>query len=144
VTEIIWITESDTPPDSSTLLALNGCAAGICDFGLLQSALARPQQLHKYLRQPDILDLAASYILGLVKNHTFVHGNKRFGFSAGILFQEINGHTFTANQNTAADTILAVASGTLDEVRLAMFLRETAYNLQNSSESSILNIYRAL
>lgn len=67
MTEIIWITESDTLLIHGRLLALNGGAAGMRDRGLLQSALARPQQLHNYGDNPTITDLAASYIMGIVK-----------------------------------------------------------------------------
>jgi death-on-curing protein len=126
VTEIIWITESDTLLIHDRLLELNGGAPGIRDRGLLQSALARPQQLHNYGDDPTIIDLAASYIIGLVKNHPFVDGNKRVGFGVGILFLEMNGHTFTASATVAADTILAVASGGLDEAGIALFLRENS------------------
>ena len=126
MTEIIWITESDSLLIHERLLALNGGAAGLRDRGLLQSALARPQQLHNYGDNPTILDLAASYILGIVKNHPFVDGNKRVGFGVGILFLEMNGHAFTANPITAAKTILTIASGDLDEAGLAMFLRENS------------------
>jgi death-on-curing protein len=72
VTEIIWITESDAILIHERLLALNGGAAGIRDPGLLQSALARPHQLQNYGDNPNIIDLAASYIMGIVKNHPFV------------------------------------------------------------------------
>ncbi|MEQ1543758.1 type II toxin-antitoxin system death-on-curing family toxin [Methyloglobulus sp.] len=124
MTGIIWITESDTILIHERLLALNGGAAGILDRGLLQSALARPQQLHNYGNNPAIIDLAASYIMGIVKNHPFVDGNKRVGFGVGILFLEMNGHAFTASATAVADTILAVASSDLDEDGLRAFLKE--------------------
>jgi len=126
VTGIIWITESDTILIHERLLSLDGGAAGIRDRGLLQSVLARPQQLHYYGNNPTIIDLTASYIMGIVKNHPFVDGNKRVGFGVGILFMEMNGHTFTANATVAADTILAVASGDLDEDGLGLYLKENS------------------
>lgn len=126
MTGIIWITESDTILIHERLLALNGGAAGIRDRGLLQSALARPQQLHNYGDNPAIVDLAASYIMGIVKNHPFVDGNKRVGFGVGILFLEMNGHAFIASATAAADTILAVASSDLDEDGLRTFLKENS------------------
>jgi prophage maintenance system killer protein len=44
----------------------------------------------------------------------------------GILFLEMNSHAFTASATSAADTILAVASGDLDEVGLRAFLKENS------------------
>ena len=126
MTGIIWITESDTILIHERLLSLDGGAVGIRDRCLLQSALARPQQLHHYSDNPTIIDLTASYIIGIVKNHPFVDGNKRVGFGVGILFLEINGYTFTASATAAADTILAVASGYLNEAGLGLFLKENS------------------
>jgi death on curing protein len=134
VSGIIWINEADAILIHERLLSLNGGAAGIRDLGLLQSALARPQQLRNYGDNPTIIDLAASYIMGIVKNHPFVDGNKRVGFAIGILFLELNGHFFTANAITAADTILAVAAGEMNETSLANFLlhNSTAKNISNT------------
>lgn len=123
MTGVIWISESDTLLIHERLLALNGGAAGLRDRGLLQSALARPQQLRNYGDNPSILDLAAAYIAGIVKNHPFVDGNKRVGFAVGILFLEMNGLTFIADPIVAADTILSVASGQLNEAELSRFLQ---------------------
>jgi death on curing protein len=129
VSGIIWINEGDAILIHERLLSLNGGASGIRDRGLLQSALARPQQLHNYGDNPAIIDLAASYVMGIVKNHPFVDGNKRVGFGVGVLFLELNGHIFTASAIAAADTILAVAAGEMNETGLANFL------LQHSTEN---------
>ena len=123
---IIWINEGDAILIHERLLGLNGGAVGIRDRGLLQSALARPRQLHNYGDDPTITDLAASYIMGIVKNHPFVDGNKRVGFGVGVLFLELNGHSFTANAIAAADTILAVAAGEMNETGLANFLLQSS------------------
>ncbi|MGN6450185.1 MAG: type II toxin-antitoxin system death-on-curing family toxin, partial [Brucella intermedia] len=66
-------------------LRLQGGAAGIRDSGLLDSALARPLQKEAY-GDPDIFDLAAAYLFGILKNHPFVDGNKRTGLAAADLF----------------------------------------------------------
>jgi len=125
VSGIIWINEGDAILIHERLLGLNGGAVGIRDRGSLQSALARPQQLHNYGDDPTITDLAASYIMGIVKNHPFIDGNKRVGFGVGVLFLELNGHIFTANAIAAADTILAVAAGEMNETGLANFLLQS-------------------
>jgi len=123
VSEPIWIDERDALALHDRLLALDGGAPGVRDMGLLQSALARPQQLYAYGDNPDIIDMAASYTAGIVRNHPFIDGNKRTGFLVGVLFLELNGVRFTATEESAAQAILSLAAGTLDEPALAAWLR---------------------
>ncbi|MDS4021339.1 MAG: type II toxin-antitoxin system death-on-curing family toxin [Candidatus Competibacter sp.] len=123
MTEPLWIEERDALVLHDRLLALHGGAAGLRDGGLLQSALARPCQMHVYADAPDTIDLAAAYTAGLVRNHPFIDGNKRVGFVVGILFLELNGYRFTASEVDAAQAVLALAAGTLDEAGYARFLR---------------------
>lgn len=113
------------------LLALQGGAAGLRDRALLQSALARPQQHFSYNEASDILALAAVYTGGIVRNHPFVDGNKRTGFVVGILFMELNGYQFTASQEDAAQAVLELASGKLDEAAYAAFLRSNSFRGRN-------------
>jgi death-on-curing protein len=105
------------------LLALHGGAAGVRDDALLQSALARPQQIHAYADTADLLDLAAAYTVGIVRNHPFIDGNKRTGFVVGILFLELNDYRFTASEADAAQAVLELAAGTLAEAGYTNFLR---------------------
>jgi len=123
VTEPLWLDGRDALALHDRLLALHGGAAGVRDDALLQSALARPQQIHAYADAPDLLDLAAAYTAGLVRNHPFIDGNKRTGFVVGILFLELNGYRFTASEADAAQAVLELAAGTLDEAGYTNFLR---------------------
>jgi death-on-curing protein len=123
VSKPIWIDERDALALHDRLLALDGGAVGVRDAGLLQSALARPQQLHAYGDNPDIIDMAAAYTAGIVRNHPFVDGNKRTGFVVGVLFLEMNGYHFTATEEAAAQAVLSLAAGTLDEPALAAWMR---------------------
>lgn len=123
MTEPLGIEERDALVLHDRLLALHGGAAGLRNGGLLQSALARPRQMHVYADAPDTIDLAAAYTAGLVRNHPFIDGNKRVGFVVGILFLELNGIRFTASEADAAQAVLALAAGTLDEAGYASFLR---------------------
>ena len=75
MTEPLWLEERDALVLHDRLLALHGGAAGVRDDTLLQSALARPQQIHAYADAPDRLDLAAAYTAGIVRNHPFIDGN---------------------------------------------------------------------
>jgi death-on-curing protein len=123
VKEPVWIDEDDALALHDRLLALDGGAAGLRDDALLKSALARPQQRFAYGEAPDIIDLATAYTAGIVRNHPFVDGNKRIGFVVGILFLELNGYRFTASEEDAAQAVLELAAGSLDETGYNAFLR---------------------
>ena len=122
----VWIDERDALALHGRLLALHGGAAGLRDDGLLKSALARPQQHFAYAESADIIDMATAYTTGIVRNHPFVDGNKRTGFVLGILFLELNGYRFTASEEDAAQAVLALAGGNLDEAGYSVFLRANA------------------
>jgi death-on-curing protein len=124
--KIVWIDERDALALHDRLLALDGGAPGLRDAGLLQAALAKPQQLRAYGDNSDTIDMAAAYIVGIVRNHPFIDGNKRTGFLLGVLFLELNGARFTATEQSAAQAILSLAAGTLDEPALAAWMRANA------------------
>jgi death on curing protein len=104
-------------------LAEHGGAAGLRDEGLLESALARPLNLAAY-RSPEVHELAASYGVGLAKNHPFVDGNKRAAFLAVGMFLSLNGWRLTATPADATLAMLAVAAGQMDETAFAVWLRQ--------------------
>jgi death-on-curing protein len=124
--EPVWLVEVDILVLHDRLLAAHGGAAGLRDKGLLESALARPKQVAAYGGAIDIIDMATSLTSGIIRNHPFVDGNKRTGFVAGILFLELNGYRFTAAEDAAAEAVLGLAAGTVDEGSYAAFLRDNA------------------
>ncbi|MGC2209185.1 MAG: type II toxin-antitoxin system death-on-curing family toxin [Candidatus Korobacteraceae bacterium] len=129
--EPVWIDEHDALALHDRLLALHGGAAGVRDDALLKSALARPQQHRAYGGSPDAVELAAIYTAGIVRNHPFVDGNKRTGFVVGILFLELNGYLFHASEEDAAQAVIALAAGKLDEGGYCNFLRVNVTRARN-------------
>lgn len=121
--EPTWIDERDALALHDRLLALEGGAAGLRDKGLLESALARPKQLLAYGDKPDIVQMAAAYVAGIVLDHPFVDGNKRTGFVVGVLFLELNGYRFVASEEDAAQAVLSLAAGTMEEAAFAAWMR---------------------
>lgn len=121
--EPVWIDEQDALTIHDRLLVLHGGPSGVRDKTLLASALARPHQHLAYSTEADIIRMAAAYTAGIVGNHPFVDGNKRTGFVIGILFLELNGYRFTAKEEDAAQAVLSLAAGTLDEEGYSLFLR---------------------
>jgi death-on-curing protein len=107
----------------------HGGGHGIRDEGLLDSALARPQNLAAY-EEPTIFELGASYAFGIARNHPFVDGNKRTAFVAAALFLRLNGQILGADQAETAVVFLRLAAGELSEAELAEWLR------RNSAPSS--------
>jgi death-on-curing protein len=103
-------------------LADHGGASGLRDEGLLDSALARPQNLLAY-GDPDFADLAAAYAHGLAKNHPFVDGNKRAAFLSAGLFLGLNGRRLTASQADATLAVFSLAAGDWSEGDFASWVR---------------------
>lgn len=124
MTEPEWIDTRDALVLHERLLSIHGGADGLSDLALLESALARPRQMLAYADKPDIIDLAAAYTFGIVRNHPFVDGNKRTGFVLGVLFMELNGLRFTASEEDAAQAVLQLAASVIDEADYAAFLRQ--------------------
>ena len=125
MTEVIWIDLPEVLAIHGRQLDEHGGASGIRDDGLLESALARPRQLVAN-GKPDVCDLAAAYTAGIVQNHSFVDGNKRTGFIAGILFLELNGPTFTASEADATQAVLGLAAGEINDDEFASWLRSNS------------------
>lgn len=104
-------------------IAEHGGAGGLRDEGLLESALARPQNIAAY-GSPDLAELAAAYGAGLAQNHPFVDGNKRSAFLAVGLFLALNGRKLVATQAEATVVMLSLAAGELEEAAFSAWLRE--------------------
>lgn len=100
----------------------HGGATGIRDEGLLESALARPENLASY-GEPHLFDLAATYSFGIAKNHPFVDGNKRTAFMAAYTFLGLNGQQLIATEVDAALVYWRLAAGEVSESELAAWFR---------------------
>ena len=120
--EPVWIGERDALALHDRLLALHGGATGLRDDTLLQSTTAKPLQVYTYADAPSMFDLAVAYTSGIVQNHPFIDGNKRTGFVVGILFLELNGYRFTASEVDAAEAVMKLAAGALDDAGYREFL----------------------
>ncbi len=119
--EPYWLTRSECLALHDMMLAHYGGCSGIRDEGLLESALARPRQLHHY-GNPSLPEMAAAYAGGIVKNHPFLDGNKRTGFMMGAGFLERNGCKFFASEADVVICTLALAAGEMTEADYASWL----------------------
>ena len=118
----VWLLREAVLATHERLLSEFGGATGVRDNGLLDSGLARAGNLHAY-GQPTIFELAAAYAFGVVKNHPFIDGNKRTGFTIAVVFLELNGENFGASEVDATIQTLALAASELDEAGYAEWLK---------------------
>ena len=102
----------------------HGGLAGVRDENALEAALARPRQKRNYQPTASIPALAAAYGFGLSRGHPYRDGYKRVSFVVMVAFLELNGWRFTATEAEVVETMVALASGTLDEANLADWLTE--------------------
>jgi death on curing protein len=120
--EPYWLTRDECLTLHDMMLSHYGGIAGVRDENMLESALAKPQQLFHY-GKPTMAELAAAYSSGIVKNHPFLDGNKRTGFMMGAGFLERNGYEFQATETEAALRTLALAAGEMTEAAYAEWLK---------------------
>jgi death-on-curing protein len=121
---IVWLEKELVLAIHDRQLAEHGGSAGVRDEGLLESALARPLQLHAYGEPaPDLADLAAALAYGLARNHPFVDGNKRTAHVAYRTFLELNGTRLDATDEEKYLTMVTLAEGKLNERDFAAWLR---------------------
>jgi death-on-curing protein len=103
-------------------LARHGGLEGVRDQGLIESALARPQNLAAY-GDPDVADLAAAYACAIAKNHGFLDGNKRTAWVAARTFLADNGFEVRFTQADGFRFAESIADGTTDEAAAAEWFR---------------------
>ena len=120
--EPIWVLRSVVDAMHDAQLTEHGGAPGVRDEGLLESALARPRNLHAY-GETDPCALAAAYAFGIARNHPFVDGNKRTAFLAAYVFLRVNGLDFIADEVSVTISMMALAAGETTEAVFAGWLR---------------------
>lgn len=98
------------------------------DWGLLESALARPRTtVFGEDAYPTLWDKAAALLHSLVRNQALVDGNKRVGFTATVLLLYRNGIRLSFQEDDAYDLVIAVAEGRLDVPEIAAAIERWAH-----------------
>ncbi len=120
--DYIWVGVDVVLAIHDEQLAEHGSAEGVRDRGLLESALARPQNLLAY-GSPDLADLAAAYASGIARNRPFIDGNKRTAWVVSETFVELNGFEIAADDAAAYEAVFALAEGRIDESAFAGWMR---------------------
>jgi death on curing protein len=106
------------------LLEATGGAAGIREFGALDSAIAQPKATFAGADlYPTLVEKAAALCFSLVRNHPFVDGNKRVGHAAMETFLILNGAEIDAPVDDQERLMLDLAAGRIDRAQLTEWLR---------------------
>jgi len=106
-------------------IELFGGSHGVRDQGLLESALAQPEQgFGDEYAHKDIFEMAAAYLFHLVQNHPFHDGNKRIGALVAAVFLQTNGMRVEAAEDEFEALVFATAQGNKKKPEIAKFFRE--------------------
>jgi len=100
-----------------------GGEAGLLNLASMEAALARPRNAFVYGRTSDLAGLAAIYLVGLVRAHAFLDGNKRVGLAAALVFLALNGRPLHVPPVDLYALTMRVAMGHAREASVAAWLR---------------------
>ncbi|WP_280491025.1 type II toxin-antitoxin system death-on-curing family toxin [Nocardia asiatica] len=95
------------------------------DYGLLDSALARPQSsVFGQDAYPDVWQKAAALMESIARNRGLVDGNKRLAWYASWVFLQLNGYRLDPyfDVDEAERFVLDVCQGALDVPGIAKHL----------------------
>lgn len=99
---------------------------GIRDLGLVESAIARPEQSFgdEYVHG-TLCEQAAAYLFHLCKNHGFVDGNKRVALACALGFLGMNGVFVDGSHHVAAAQLTeGVAKGVVSKAAVAVWFEQ--------------------
>jgi death-on-curing protein len=97
------------------------------DWGLVESALARPQAtVFGEEAYPTVWEKAAALLHSLVRNQALADGNKRVGFTCPVLLLHKNGQPVDFAEDAAYDLVIATAEGRLEVPEIAAIMRPWA------------------
>lgn len=119
--------------DLEDLLEVARAAVGddvaVRDYGLLESALARPRaSVFGEDAYPDLYLKAAALMQSLARNHALVDGNKRLAWTACRTFLALKGLWISASEDDRFEFVIGVATGALADLEgIAERLRAWGY-----------------
>ncbi|AGZ50608.1 type II toxin-antitoxin system death-on-curing family toxin [Mycobacterium kansasii] len=107
-----------------------GSGVVVGDYGLLESALARPcASVFGDDAYPSLHLKAAALLHSLARNHALVDGNKRLAWTACRTFLAINGQWISAPEDDRFEFVIQVATGAVpDLAKMAEQLRAWSYD----------------
>ena len=129
-----WISKEQALYIHKRSIERHGGGEGMRDISLLESALARAENLFAY-GENDIFQLAAGYAVGIVRNHPFIDGNKRTAYSVAGLFLHANGYKLLVpNINKQIALFKHVAAGKISREKLAAFYQKNTVSIDRPAK----------
>ena len=107
-----------------------GPSVVVRDYGLLESALARPRaSVFGQDAYPDVHLKAAALMQSLAQNHALKDGNKRVAWTACRTFLAINAQWIRAPEDERFDFVIGAATGAMSDLHeIAAQLRRWSYH----------------
>jgi len=101
----------------------------VSDYGLLESALARPRaSVFGQDAYPDLHLKAAALLHSLARNHSLMDGNERLAWTACRTFLAVNDQWISAPEDDRFEFVIRVATGAESELeKIAAQLRAWSY-----------------
>jgi death on curing protein len=133
VSSVIYLTADEVWAINEQILHGSGGMANLRDRGVLESAVVRPQ-MRAFYENADLVDQAATLIIGLALAHAIVDGNKRTAAIAGDTFLRLNGRFIVPEGVAFGEELLLVVSAKEDralaERRFNEWLRDHIKSLR--------------
>lgn len=107
-------------------MELFGGHAGVGDANVVQSALARAQNIYAYVPEADLFDLAAAYLCGFGQRQGFTDGNKRIGVATALVFLRVNGALLHVPPAELYALAMQAARNEIGEAGVAAWMRARA------------------
>jgi death-on-curing protein len=118
-----WLSVEAVIEINRQLVTITGEHHFLRDVGLLEGALARPQNAFGY-GERDFVVLAVRLMAGIVQSHAFEQGNKRTGFVAMVQFLMENGYDVVIEDTQPwAEQVIGLVEHRLSEEDFAARLR---------------------
>jgi death-on-curing protein len=123
VSEPLFLNKTEVLAYHAQQIRLYGGDPGLRDGGLLDSALAQPQNVYLYDAQADLYDIAAAYAFHIAKNHPFIDGNKRTALQSALGFLSVNRIEVSVTPNELYDAMIRLTTTQAGKPEFAAFLR---------------------
>jgi death-on-curing protein len=109
------ISEEDVLSIHNILIERFGGIKGIRDIAALDSALKRPYQTFEGRDlYPSLIEKVSALLESIIKNHPFIDGNKRMGYTLSRLILLNNGVDIVAEESEKFTFIIQIAENKFD------------------------------
>jgi death-on-curing protein len=132
-----FLTVEDVLGIHAEMIAKYGGDGALRDLGLLESAVAMPQQTFgSQFLHDSLFSMAAAYLYHITQNHAFVDGNKRTGLTAALVFLRLNLHVIDRETDQLYHLMKGVVEGRLDKTAVAADL-EAVWMAETRGEAAV-------